>query len=91
MIQIKINKNTFLLCDKYEKGKIRLIVNQDKVELACRKEKIAILTSFLEKKNGQIFKGRLQLQVDDDQLQILVKKEVVGIIDKQLLLREINT
>ncbi|SOD14202.1 hypothetical protein SAMN06297358_1455 [Pedobacter xixiisoli] len=57
---------------------VRLIVSEVDHEIACRKETIKNLNSFLEGDNENIFKGRLQLSKLDQDIEIIINKIPIG-------------
>lgn len=58
--------------------KVRLIVFENGIEKACRKEKVSVLQKFLKVSMGSIFKGRIQLEKHKNEIVILLKKEKIG-------------
>ncbi|MNK17137.1 hypothetical protein D3C87_353210 [compost metagenome] len=57
---------------------VRLIVSEVDHEIACRKETIKNLNSFLESDNEKIFKGRLQLSKLDQDIEVIINKIPIG-------------
>ncbi len=72
------------------KAKVRLVVMQDKKELACRIETFKNLAAFLQTKEARIFKGRLQLQKVNDEVNIELKNETIKTIPVLELRQMIN-
>lgn len=72
------------------KTKLRLIVLQNKKELACRIETYNNLDQFLQTKEARIFKGRLQLQKVNEEINIELKKEIIKTISVLELKQMIN-
>lgn len=57
---------------------VRLIVTKASQEIACRKETIRKLNSFLEGDNEKIFKGRLQLSKLDQDIEVIINNIPIG-------------
>lgn len=72
------------------KAKVRLVVLQNKKELACRIETFKNLAEFLQTKEARIFKGRLQLQKVNDEVKIELKSETIKTISALELRQMIN-
>jgi hypothetical protein len=79
MHTIKINNGLNLGLERDEK-KVRLVVLDNKKELACRKETFGNLQKFIAANNAHAFKGRLQLLKHHDTISVEVKGEKLGAV-----------
>ncbi len=79
MHTIKINNGLNLGIERDEK-KVRLVVLDNKNELACRKETFGNLHKFIAAKDAHAFKGRLQLFKHRDIINVEVKGEKLGVV-----------
>lgn len=77
MYTIKINNGLNLGIERNEK-KVRLVILDNKKELACRKETFGNLHKFIAANNAHAFKGRLQLFKHHDTISVEVKGEKLG-------------
>jgi hypothetical protein len=79
MHQVLLN-NTLTLSFEPLGKKVRLIISEADVELACRKETIKNLKHFLTEDEMKIFKGRLQLHKKGDIVEILLKDKPIAVV-----------
>lgn len=63
--------------------RVRLVVSTSDEELACRKETIKNLTSFLKLEETHIFKGRLQLNKHGDIIELNIKNKPTALISSK--------
>lgn len=70
--------------------KVRLIIFEADVELACRKETIKNLQQFLAEDETKIFKGRLQLHKREDIIEVLLKSKPVAIVSLSAFKEALN-
>ena len=79
MLTLKINNGLNLGIERFEE-KVRLVVLENKKELACRKETFGNLHKFIAANNAHAFKGRLQLFKYRDTISVEVKGEKLGAV-----------
>jgi hypothetical protein len=77
MLTLRINNGLNLGIERDEK-KVRLVVLDNKKELACRKETFDNLHKFIVANHAHAFKGRLQLFKQDEHISVEVKGEKLG-------------
>ncbi|MFA6278223.1 MAG: hypothetical protein WC622_15850 [Pedobacter sp.] len=79
MLQLILNDKLILSFEPLGK-KVRLIISESDVELACRKETIKNLKHFLTEDEMKIFKGRLQLHKQGDIVEVLLKNKPIAVV-----------
>ena len=79
MLTLKINNGLNLGIERFEE-KVRLVVLENKKELACRKETFGNLHKFIAANKAHAFKGRLQLFKHRDIINVEVKGEKLGAV-----------
>jgi len=83
-MQLKLNDNCYLTTEPHNRG-FRLIVTNNGIEVACRKETKRNLSEFLAQNDASIFKGRLQLVKLNNTIVIKIKGINIGIITNEQL------
>ena len=79
MLTVRINKELDFGMERDER-KLRLIVLDNKIELACRKETFGNLQRFIDADDAHAFKGRLQLYKHHNNISVELKGEKLGTI-----------
>ena len=82
MQRIALNDRLTLSFEPFGK-KVRLIVATKDQELACRKETIKNLLSFLKLGETNIFKGRLQLNKHGEVIELNVKNKPIALVSSK--------
>lgn len=81
--------NTLSLLLVPDNKKVRLVITDNHVEVACRKETPRNLIRFLESDEYSLFKGRLRLYKRDNDIIITLKEQITGYINSGTLKKEI--
>ncbi|AMR31938.1 hypothetical protein A0256_11140 [Mucilaginibacter sp. PAMC 26640] len=80
MMPFKLTDNLVLTIEANEQ-KVRLVITNGNIELACRKATKASIKQFLKSTTEKLFNGRLQLHKHSNVLAIILKGDMVGEID----------
>jgi hypothetical protein len=83
--------NTLLFRLENNNKKIRLILTEGDIELACRKETLSNLRSFIRSDQESLFKGRLQLHRQDNAITITLKGQPAGVVTIAAFNKALNT
>lgn len=84
MHKLQFNNELEFAAEPY-KGKLRLVVYQNRAQFVCETETIKKIEIFLKAKVARIFKGRLQLRKINRKIDVEVKGNKIGSIIPQQL------